>query len=262
MPGSDLLDSIRRGRTAIGTSYDVHDGTVAELLCDRGLDFLDIDMQHVAVSIDMLHRMLMALRPVGLPVLVRPLWNDPPLIGQILDAGADGVIVPMVNTAEQARRAVAATRYPPDGTRSWGPFRAAGLHGGEAAYARIAAEGHAVFTQVETAEAVGNLDEILSVAGLSGIVIGPADMAISLGYADDRDNALVRRTIHDVLRRCLEREVPFGFYAGSAQVAAYWIEHGATLVSCSAVSSFISDGVSRLAASLTAARDRQSRPSA
>jgi len=136
------------------------------------------------------------------------------------------------------------------------------LHGGEAAYARIAAEGHAVFTQVETAEAVGNLDEILSVAGLSGIVIGPADMAISLGYADDRDNAVVRRTIHDVLRRCLEREVPFGFYAGSADVAAYWIEHGATLVSCSAVSSFISDGVSRLAASLTAARDRQSRPSA
>jgi len=256
MPPNRLLSSLRQGRPIIGTSFDTQDELVAESLSSTGLDFIDIDMQHGAVTIDGLRRALMALRATGLPTIVRPLWNDPPVVGQILDLGADGLIVPMVNSAEEARRAVAATRYPPTGTRSWGPFRAAALHGGDEAYMRDANDSIAVFVQVETVEAVKNLDAILSVTGLNGVVIGPADLAISLGYGHDRQNRAVLDTMQSVLDRCLERGVPFGLYAGSVEIGAYWLERGGLVIACCGFSTFIAEGVSRLSAELGSVRDR------
>lgn len=253
MPRSGLLTALQQGRPVVGFAHVVQDQAITETFRDADLDFLLIDMQHVVVNLETLQRTLISLQPAELSVLVR-VWNDAALIGQILDAGADGVIVPMVNTEADARRAVAAAKYPPVGSRSWGPRRAARLHGGPEAYAREADENVVVVTQVETAEAVGNLDAILSVPGLTGVMIGPADFAISLGYGHDRDNPAVLETIQGVLDRCKERGVPSGFFAPTIETALHWIERGALIVNCSSDTSFIAQGLATMSATFAGAR--------
>lgn len=253
---SRLLDSIRRGRPIVGVSHVIQDESVTETLRDVDLDFLLLDMQHVAVTIETLQRTLVALQPTELSVLVRPLENDAAMIGQILDVGADGVILPMVNTADDARRAVAAVRYPPRGTRSWGPRRAARLHGGPEAYARESDDNVVVIIQVETEEAIGNLDDILSVPGLSGVMIGPADLAISLGYMHDRTNAGVQEVMHGVLDRCRERGVPFGFFASSVEDGISWMERGGLILTCASDTSFVARGMAEMSAQIASARTR------
>lgn len=245
---SRLLSSLAAGRPVTGFAHMVQDLAVTEIFQDVDVDFVLIDMQHIAMTIETLQSVLIALRSPA-SVMVRPTSNDPVLIGQILDVGADALIVPMVNSAQDARRAISAARYPPDGTRSWGPRRTSWL-GGSAEYARDANDSVAVFTQVETAEAVENLDEILAVPGLAGVMIGPGDLAISLGYSDDRDNPAVERAIQGVLDRCRETRIPFGFFAATTAQAAYWMERGALVMTCGSDVGIVAAGVSELAASL------------
>lgn len=249
-----LLTSIRAGRPVVGCSHVIQDESVTETLREVALDFLFIDMQHVAITVETLQRTLIALQPTALSVLVRPLSNDAAVIGQILDAGADGVIVPMVNTVDDARRAVAAVRYPPHGTRSWGPRRAARLHGGAEAYAREAGGSVAVFTQVETAQALGNLDEILSVPGLDGVLIGPADLAISLGHMHDRTHQHVLDAMQGVLDRCLQRGMPFGFFCATVEDGIDWMERGALILTCSSDTAFVAQGMAQMSTQIAAAR--------
>lgn len=251
---SRLLDSIRRGRPIVGVSHVIQDESVTETLRDVDLDFLLLDMQHIAVTIETLQRTLVALQPTELSVLVRPLGNDAAMIGQVLDVGADGVILPMVNTGDDARRAVAAVRYPPHGIRSWGPRRAARLHGGPEAYARESDDNVVVITQVETAEAIRNLDDILSVPGLTGVMIGPTDLAISLGYMHDRTNSRVHEAIQGVLDRCRDRGVPFGFFASSVEDGIYWMERGGLILTCASDTSFVVRGMAEMSAQIATAR--------
>ncbi len=252
MRPSRLSESLRHRRPAVGCAHMIADLAVSETLRGVDLDFVLVDTQHVALSIESLQRMIIALQPAELSVLVRPASNDPVLIGQALDVGATGIIVPMVNTADDARRAVAAALYPPEGTRSWGPSRRA-MRGSAADYAREANREVVVLTQVETAQAVENLEEILSVEGLSGVMVGPADLAISLGYSEDRANAEVEKVFLSVLERCLERDVPFGFFASNTEQASRWIERGSLVTTCSSDADFVATGVQRLATTLRGA---------
>lgn len=251
---SPLLTSLRQKRPVVGCAHVIQDESITETLRDVDLDFLLIDMQHVAITVETLQRTLIALQPTRLSVLVRPVCNDSTAIGQILDAGADGVIVPMVNTADDARRAVAAAKYPPEGTRSWGSRRAARSYDSAESYARDANDNAVVITQVETDEAIRNLDDILSVPDLSGVMVGPTDLAISLGYMHDRQNSAVTDTIQRVLDRCLERDVPFGFFAASPQSGLPWISRGGLILNCSSDAAFVSQGVTRLVDEVAAAR--------
>lgn len=254
MPTNPLLLALRQGRPVIGCAHMIQDESVTETLRHSDLDFLLVDMQHVAVTIETLQRTLIALQPTGLSVLVRPLWNDTALIGQILDAGAAGVIVPMVNTAEHARGAVAAVKYPPEGVRSWGSRRAALSYDSVEAYAHHANDNAVVIVQVETQEAIDNLPETLSVPGLSGVMVGPADLAISLGYMHDRQHADVIKAIEGVLELCLERAVPFGYFAGSVEAALPWMRRGGLIFNCSSDVAFVSQGVAQLSAEIAEAR--------
>ncbi len=257
MQKSTLLTSIGSGRPVIGTAHLIRDESVSETLRGAPLDFVLIDMQHIAITIETLQRVLAALQPTELSVLVRTLSNDPTAIGQVLDAGANGVVIPMINTAEDAERAVRAAKFPPEGTRSWGPRRAAPLFGGISQFARDANDSAVVFIQVETTEAIANLDPILSVPGLSGVLIGPADIAIAVGAmeVESRNDPVVIDTIQGVLDRCLERDVPFGIIAPTIDSAVHWLERGALVVSCSADTAFIAQGVSQVAGALESVRD-------
>ena len=164
---------------AIPNSYS------AELMAHQGWDSVTIDLQHGPVDFQAAVGMLQAISTTGAVPMARLPWNDPALIMKLLDAGAYGLICPMINTRPEAEAFVAAARYPPQGNRSFGPNRA--VQYGGADYWRHANEEVLLLAMVETATALENLDQILSVPGLDGTYIGPSDLSLSLGRSPTLD---------------------------------------------------------------------------
>jgi 4-hydroxy-2-oxoheptanedioate aldolase len=177
------LNPLRRawaeGRTAFGLWSVIPSSFSAELAADAGFDYVCVDQQHGVIDYDSMVPMFQAIRAGGAAPITRVLSNDPFLIMKALDAGAWGVIVPLVNSAEDAARAVSACRYPPQGMRSFGPVRAAGVIGTRD---REKLGGEVLcLVMVETSNALERVDEIAATPGLDGIYIGPSDLALSLG---------------------------------------------------------------------------------
>ncbi|MBK4215529.1 2,4-dihydroxyhept-2-ene-1,7-dioic acid aldolase [Paracoccus caeni] len=172
-------DHFRSGGQAVNAWCGIPSTVTAEIVARAGFDMLTIDMQHGLVDYQSVLSMLQAMQASDAPKLVRVPWNEPGIIMKVLDAGADGVICPMVNSAADARALVAAARYAPVGTRSYGPVRAAMLHQD---YVARSGDLVQVFAMIETAEALAQRDEIMAVEGLSGVYVGPADLGLSMGY--------------------------------------------------------------------------------
>ena len=184
----------------------------AEIAGRQPVDYVCVDTQHGVIDYQTSAVMIQAVELSGGTPIVRVPWNEPGIIGKSLDAGAHGVIVPMVNTREQAEAVVRSVRYAPDGARSWGPVMASMRHADNRAWA---AEQIAVIPMIETAEAISNLDEILSVPGIDAIYVGPADLSLSLGsgpfYNDDDPvfaDALVK-----IVAACQRHSVVPGIHA-------------------------------------------------
>ncbi|OLL72397.1 2,4-dihydroxyhept-2-ene-1,7-dioic acid aldolase [Pseudonocardia sp. Ae168_Ps1] len=173
-----LRGILEAGGTAVGLACHTGDPHVAETLAVAGFDYLYLDQQHsvggLATPVDMLR----ATARTGTTALVRVAANDPVLVGRALDAGAEGVIVPGIESAEEARRAAAAVHYPPTGVRSWGPTRSAYGLGPDPA----TVNGQVLcLVMIETAVGVANAKEITTVPGVHGVYLGPGDLAVSLG---------------------------------------------------------------------------------
>jgi 4-hydroxy-2-oxoheptanedioate aldolase len=167
------------GQVAVNGWLAIPDGFAAEVMAHQGWDTLTIDMQHGLVDQAAMLRMLQGISTTPTVPLVRVPWLEPGVIMKALDAGAYGVICPMINTPEEAARLVSYCRYPPLGTRSNGPIRAA-LYGG-ADYQAKANETIVVFAMIETRQGLDNLDAILSVPGLDAVYVGPSDLSLALG---------------------------------------------------------------------------------
>ena len=163
---------MRAGGLALGVSITIPDPFVAEVIGGAGFDFVLIDTEHAPITVDQLQLLLIALRTSESTVFVRPAANDPTLIKQILDLGAEGVVVPEVGDATACADAIAAARYPPLGRRGFGPRRAARLEGGRPAYIARANDEVAVLVMVESANAVAAIDALLQTPGLDGIMVG------------------------------------------------------------------------------------------
>ncbi|HVM64108.1 MAG TPA: aldolase/citrate lyase family protein [Acidimicrobiales bacterium] len=169
-----LLDG---GAAAVGSWCVTPSTLTAEVLTSEAVDYVCFDCQHGMVDSSTLGALIAAVRP-GVAPFVRVPGNDAAAIGKALDLGAGGVIIPMVGSAEEAAAAVAACRYAPEGTRSYGPLRAALALGAEPADL----QGHPLcFVMIETPAAVARADEICAVPGLGGVYVGPADLAVGLG---------------------------------------------------------------------------------
>jgi 2-keto-3-deoxy-L-rhamnonate aldolase RhmA len=149
---------------------------IVETMFSQGYDYVGIDTQHTLLDVPMAGRLLHAVPKGGPAAVIRVPSNNANDIGKAFDAGADGVIVPMVNSGDEARAAVAAARYAPEGVRSFGPMRAGTPYDVAALTARTA-----IFVMVETVEAVGNIEDICATPGLTGVYVGPADLSITLG---------------------------------------------------------------------------------
>ncbi len=166
------------GDETLGLWLSVPSFVSAEITARVKVDYVCVDTQHGVIDEQTAASMVQAIELSGGTPIVRVPWNDPGIIGKTLDAGAHGVIVPMVNTRAEAEAVVRSARYAPDGGRSWGPVMVGMRHADNRAWA---AETIAVIPMIETAQAIANLDEILSVPGIDAIYVGPADLGVSLG---------------------------------------------------------------------------------
>lgn len=209
----------------------------AEIMAHQGFDSITIDMQHGLVDYQVAVTMLQAISTTSVIPLTRVPWNDPAILMKILDAGSYGVICPMINTPEEAERLVASCKYPPRGFRSFGPIRAKYYSGGNTHgggnYHNYANEETLVIPQIETREAIQNLDEILQVPGISAIYIGPSDLSMALGKEprsgqNDPEVIEARQLILETAKRY---GIPAGIHTNSTQVATEMIEEGFQLTS-------------------------------
>ncbi|UCH02681.1 MAG: 4-hydroxy-2-oxo-heptane-1,7-dioate aldolase [Candidatus Bathyarchaeota archaeon] len=171
---------LRAGRVSIGTFVGIGHPDVTEWLSHLGFDWLLIDAEHSPIGLETIQKMIQSMSSVkGCVPIVRPQWNDPVIIKRVLDIGAYGVLIPWVNSKEDAVAAVRACKYPPEGIRGFGPRRAAMF---DPDYFKTANDELLIAVQIETATALKNLDEILSVEGIDACYIGPWDLSCSLGY--------------------------------------------------------------------------------
>jgi 4-hydroxy-2-oxoheptanedioate aldolase len=207
----------------------INSAFVSEIMADQGFDSLTVDMQHGAVSYEGMLAMLQAMRASQVVPMVRVPWNEPSVIMKALDAGAYGIICPMINSASQAEEFVASLRYPPDGIRSFGPTRANFSAGSN--YAQEANGEIVGLAMIETAEAYADIQEIVKTPGLDGVYIGPADLTLGLtkgrlipGF--DRTEPEMVEVIKDILNIAKSAGIYAGIDCGSAKYAAKAISWG------------------------------------
>ena len=217
-------------QTAFGLWMTVPGSIGAEILAGAGVDYVCVDQQHGVIDYDSMVPMFQAIRAEGSLPITRVLSNDPFLIMKALDAGAWGVIVPLINNAEDAARAVAACRYPPRGMRSYGPVRAARVIG-----SRDPEElGGEVLclVMVETREALERVDEIAATPGLDGIYIGPSDLALSLRLHPTLDiqEGEHAEAVGRIREACHRHGIAAGIHSPDGEWARKHAEEGFTMV--------------------------------
>ena len=197
-----LHDVWNAGKPVVNGWCSIPSTVTAEMMSLNDFDSLTIDLQHGLVDYQTALSMLQAMNASGITPLARVPWNEPGIIMKLLDAGALGIICPMVNTPQEAEQFVATMRYAPNGVRSSGPTRAAMVHG--ANYHFEADDALVSLAMVETVEALENVEKIATTDGLTGIYIGPSDLAVSMGYAPglDRNEDDVDAAIGRILAAC------------------------------------------------------------
>lgn len=226
---------IREIWKAGGTVYNgwlaIPSSISAELMAHQGFDSICIDLQHGAIDYQTALPMLQAISTTPAVPLARIPWNDPAIVGKMLDAGVYGLICPMVNTREEAERFVGACRYAPAGYRSVGPIRAM-LYAG-ADYWRHANETILTIAMIETRQAVTNLDAILATPGLDAIYVGPSDLSVSMGESAGFDPMFpeVLKTIETIAATAHKHGVVAGIHVGSVAYGRRMIDAGFRLVS-------------------------------
>lgn len=221
----DLRSQWKDQRPTLGAWLAVPSPVTAEAIARMGFDWVTIDMQHGLIGYGDCRTMLQATAATGVVALVRVPSQDPAMIGRVLDAGAQGVIVPLIDGADEAAAAVAACRYPPSGCRSFGPTRAALAQGPD--YFSRANESLLCIPMIETARALDELDAILTVPGVDAVYVGPNDLSLALGLDPAQDHAAA--PFVDALERIVESCRRHGVVPGihtSASLAAKRIEQG------------------------------------
>ena len=221
---------LKEGKTAIGGWVCSDDPTTTELMADVGFDFVVVDTEHAPQTATGLQAHMMAIKDTQATGVVRVLWNDFVRVKQALDVGAEGIVFPWVNTVEQAKAAVASTRYPPRGVRGWGPRRAARFATDQMDYFRHAEENILVLCQIETQEALGNAEAIAAVDGVDALMIGPADFSIGLGVPLDWECEEFAAGIRRVRRAADAAGKAFGVITSGAAYAKRWLAEGARAI--------------------------------
>jgi len=230
MRANKLRGILDAGRPAIGGWCTIPSSVSAEIVASLGFEYICVDMQHGLMDFGGAVAMLQAISGYETTPIVRVPVGNHGVAQRVLDAGAEGVIFPMTNTAAETREAVAACRYAPAGKRSMGPVRSY-LHLGEDTHNADAQV--MCMVMIETVEALANLDEILSVPGLDGVYVGPADLGLSLGLEAGQDHPRRDEAIDQALGACRRHRIPAAIHTLSGRAARLAVERGFAMASIS-----------------------------
>ena len=231
MRENKIKKMMREGKPVINGWLQIPSTVSAEAMAQQGWDSLTIDMQHGLVDYSNALPMLQTISSTNVTPLARVNWNEPGQIMKILDAGCYGIICPMVNNKEDAEKFVQACMYPPNGYRSFGPIR--GLIYGGSDYAKHADQEMLKFAMIETRESLDKLGEIMSVKGLDGIYIGPADLSLAIGEEpgfDRKENTKAYYEIMKILEHAKKNNIFAGIHNGTPEYALKMIEKGFNFV--------------------------------
>ena len=216
---------LREGRPLIGALLQMPLPEVAEIYAHAGYDWLFVDLEHSPMEARQALDIITAVDS-RVPCVVRMPWNDEAHIKKALDIGATGIIVPLVNTVEDAKRAVDRCKYPPQGVRSVGITRAQRFDLDFDGYMQRANDEVAVIVQIEHVDAARNIDAILDVPGIDGVFVGPFDLSGSMGKPGKINDPEVQQAIRDIIRACEKRDIARCIYAHSPAHAKTYLEQG------------------------------------
>jgi 4-hydroxy-2-oxoheptanedioate aldolase len=234
----------------VGLFTTLNSPAVVEVLAGCGFDWILIDGEHSPTDVADVMAQLQILEGRGVSALVRPAWSDMVLIKRLLDAGAQSLLIPYVETAEAAADAVSYTRYPPDGVRGvMGASRAAG-YGQTTDYLQTAADELCVVVQIETAQALKNIEAIAAVRGVDAVFIGPADLAASLGHIGDAQHPAVQAAIDEAFLRLRAIGKPSGYFTLNEHEARARLAQGVDIVGVALDTTILRRGAVRLLSGL------------
>jgi 2-keto-3-deoxy-L-rhamnonate aldolase RhmA len=240
-----LKKRLKAGETTFGAWLSISSPVVAEIMAGTGFDWVMIDTEHGVFGLEGLQTAIMAFNGSPTVPIVRVPWNDAVRIKQTLDIGADGILVPMVNTAAEARQAVAACKYPPQGNRGFGPKRASDYGRNTDAYVAQANDGVIVITQIEHVDAVANIDSILDVPGIDVVCLGPTDLSGSAGVLRQFNHPIVVNAVETVIAKAKARGLPAatGIVYPDDEMRQ-WVKKGANFVLTAEDTSLVRSGMS------------------
>jgi 4-hydroxy-2-oxoheptanedioate aldolase len=249
---SDFRKACLGQKRLIGTFAAIPHPVAIEVVAAAGPDFICIDAEHSQIGRELIENLIRASDVHRVPALVRVPGHAPESIAGVLDAGAAGVLVPRVSTAAHAKAAVAATRYPPVGERGVGPGRAAGYGYRIPDYLKSANESLVLAIQIETAEGLANVEEIVAVEGIDVIFIGPGDLSVSINALGPEGATKLEAAIMTITKATIKAGKTVGIFRPSADDVAKWSQAGISFYLLASDTMFL--GAS-LAAGVTAARD-------
>src|SRR5215207_3011653 len=226
LPKNAFKRAIRDGRPQIGLWSSLCSNIVAEVIAGAGFDWILVDTEHAPNELPAVLSQLQGLSGGTATPVVHPAWNDMVLMKRLLDIGVQNLLVPYVQTAEEARAAVAATRYPPQGVRGVAVTHRANHYGRVKDYYKRAGEEICVLVQIESRVALQNIEAIAAVEGVDGLFIGPSDLAAAFGHVGESGHPEVRAAIDDALRRIAKTGKAPGILAPIEADARHWLSLG------------------------------------
>jgi 4-hydroxy-2-oxoheptanedioate aldolase len=230
-PVNEFKRALAEGRQQIGLWCNLSSNLAAEVVAASGFDWLLLDTEHAPNELDMVLSQLQAVAGYpGTTAVVRPPWNDTVMIKRFLDLGAQTILLPYVQSAEEARQAVAATRYPPTGQRGVARITRATRFGRVPDWAQRAEEELCLLVQVESRQALTQIEAIAAVPGVDGIFIGPADLAADLGHNGNTGHPEVKAAVEDAIGRIRKAGKPAGILVLDEPTAHRCLELGAQFV--------------------------------
>ncbi|MFC1736556.1 HpcH/HpaI aldolase/citrate lyase family protein [Candidatus Hydrogenedentota bacterium] len=225
-----LKHRIKAGEKVVGPVVNIGNTATVEALGLAGFDFLWFDLEHSPMGLETLFSLIPACITGGARPIVRVPWNDPAMVKRVLDMGVDGIIVPMVCSAQEAGNAVAAMRYPPEGIRGIASYRAHDYGFSFADYVASADARQLTIMQAEHISAVNNIEAIAAVKGVDLIFIGTNDLCASMGHMGKTGHPEVLEAVNTITRACRKQDIPTGIYAGTPELANEFMKEGHSLI--------------------------------
>lgn len=212
MKNFGLRQRLHRNELTIGSWVTIGHQSIIEIMASAGFDWLTIDLEHSVIDLSKAQELIAHIQATGMSALVRVSKNEEVIIKRVMDAGANGVIVPLVNSDKEAEQAVGYVRYPPAGRRGVGLTRAQNYGIGFQEYKKWLEEDSVVIAQIEHIDAVNNLPGILDTPGMDGIIIGPYDLSASMGFPGEFERDDVQAALEKVKKTCFEKKKTLGFH--------------------------------------------------